>query len=188
MTTSSLKNRRRQDIDRTRGQFDGTLKELTHRINVPECVLDKVHDAKENVRVKAEEVTQQVQAKTEEVKQQVQAKAEEVKQQVQAKAEEVTQQAQAKTEEVKQQAQAKTEEVKRHVHEGTETLQAKAAGVVEQADRLTREVLAELPPPLAGRIEPLVAPARQRPLLTVALAVAALLVLLVLRHVLRRNK
>jgi archaellum component FlaC len=177
MTTSSLKNRRRQDIDRTRGQFDGTLKELTHRINVPECVLDKVHDAKENVRVKAEEVTQQVQAKTEEVKQQVQ-----------AKAEEVTQQAQAKTEEVKQQAQAKTEEVKRHVHEGTETLQAKAAGVVEQADRLTREVLAELPPPLAGRIEPLVAPARQRPLLTVALAVAALLVLLVLRHVLRRNK
>jgi uncharacterized protein YgiM (DUF1202 family) len=166
MTTSSLKNRRRQDIDRTRGQFDGTLKELTHRINVPECVLDKVHDAKENVRVKAEEVTQQVQAKTEEV----------------------TQQAQAKTEEVKQQAQAKTEEVKRHVHEGTETLQAKAAGVVEQADRLTREVLAELPPPLAGRIEPLVAPARQRPLLTVALAVAALLVLLVLRHVLRRNK
>jgi chromosome segregation ATPase len=166
MTTSSLKNRRRQDIDRTRGQFDGTLKELTHRINVPECVLDKVHDAKENVRVKAEEVTQQVQAKTEEVKQQVQAKAEEVT----------------------QQAQAKTEEVKRHVHEGTETLQAKAAGVVEQADRLTREVLAELPPPLAGRIEPLVAPARQRPLLTVALAVAALLVLLVLRHVLRRNK
>ena len=166
MTTSSLKNRRRQDIDRTRGQFDGTLKELTHRINVPECVLDKVHDAKENVRVKAEEVKQQVQAKTGEVKQQ----------------------AQAKTEEVKQQAQAKTQEVKRHVHEGTETLQAKAAGVVEQADRLTREVLAELPPPLAGRIEPLVAPARQRPLLTVALAVAALLVLLVLRHVVRRNK
>jgi hypothetical protein len=136
-----------------------------------------VHDAKENVRVKTEEVKQQVQAKTEEVKQQAQAKTEEVKQQ-----------AQAKTQEVKQQAQAKTQEVKRHVHEGTETLQAKAGGVVEQADRLTREVLAELPPPLAGRIEPLVAPARQRPLLTVALAVAALLVLLVLRHVLRRNK
>jgi hypothetical protein len=155
MTTSSLKNRRRQDIDRTRGRFDGTLEELTHRINVPERVRDKVHDTKENVRVKTEEVKQQ---------------------------------AQAKTEEVKQQAQAKTEEVKQQVHEGTEALQAKAGGVAEQADRLTREVLAELPPPLAGRIEPLMVPARQRPLLTVAVAVAVLLVLLVLRHVLRRNR
>jgi predicted nucleic acid-binding Zn-ribbon protein len=155
MTTSSLKNRRRQDIDRTRGQFDGTLEELTHRINVPERVRDKVHDAKENVQVKTEEVKQQ---------------------------------AQAKTEEVKQQAQAKTEEVKQQVHEGTEALQAKAGGVAEQADRLTREVLAELPPPLAGRIEPLMVPAKQRPLLTVAVAVAALLVLLVLRHVFRRNR
>jgi hypothetical protein len=144
MTTSSLKNRRRQDIDRTRGRFDGTLEELTHRINVPERVRDKVHDTQENVRVK--------------------------------------------TEEVKQQAQAKTEEVKQQVHESTEALQAKAGGVAEQADRLTREVLAELPPPLAGRIEPLMVPARQRPLLTVAVAVAALLVLLVLRHVLRRNR
>jgi chromosome segregation ATPase len=166
MTTSSLKNRRRHDIDRTRGQFDGALEELTHRINVPERVRDKVHDAKENVRVKTEEVKQQAQAKTEEVKQQ----------------------AQAKTEEVKQQAQAKTEEVKQQVYEGVEALQAKAGGVAEQADRLTRKVLAELPPPLAGRIEPLMVPARQRPLLTVAVAVAALLVLLVLRHVLRRNR
>ncbi|HEV7828696.1 MAG TPA: DUF3618 domain-containing protein [Pseudonocardiaceae bacterium] len=155
MTTSSLKNRRRHDIDRTRGQFDGALEELTHRINVPERVRDKVHDAKENVRVKTEEVKQQ---------------------------------AQAKTEEVKQQAQAKTEEVKQQVYEGVEALQAKAGGVAEQADRLTRKVLAELPPPLAGRIEPLMVPARQRPLLTVAVAVAALLVLLVLRHVLRRNR
>jgi chromosome segregation ATPase len=177
MTTSSLKNRRRHDIDRTRGQFDGALEELTHRINVPERVRDKVHDAKENVRVKTEEVKQQAQAKTEEVKQQAQAKTEEVKQQ-----------AQAKTEEVKQQAQAKTEEVKQQVYEGVEALQAKAGGVAEQADRLTRKVLAELPPPLAGRIEPLMVPARQRPLLTVAVAVAALLVLLVLRHVLRRNR
>jgi hypothetical protein len=166
MTTSSLKNRRRQDIDRTRGQFDGTLQELTHRIDVPERVRDKVHDAKENARAKTDEVKQQAQAKTDEVKQQ----------------------AQAKTEEVKQQAQAKTEEVKQQVNEGTEVLRAKAGGVAEQADRLTREVLAELPPPLAGRIEPLMVPARQRPLLTVAVAVAVLLVLLVLRHVLRRNR
>jgi hypothetical protein len=41
---------------------------------------------------------------------------------------------------------------------------------------------------LAGRIEPLMAPQRQRPLLTVAIAVAALLVLLVLRYVLRRKR
>ncbi len=144
MTTSSLKNRRRQDIDRTRGQFDDTLGELTHRIDVPARVRDKVHDAKENVRVKAQEVTQQGHAKVEEVKQQI--------------------------------------------NEGTEALQAEAGGVARQADRLTHQVLAELPSPVAERIEPLMAPARQRPLLIAAVAVGVLLVLLVLRRLLRSTR
>ncbi|PZS27933.1 MAG: hypothetical protein DLM61_15685, partial [Pseudonocardiales bacterium] len=59
MTTSSLKNRRRQDIDRTRGQLDGALGELTHKIDVPARIRDKVHDTKESVRVKTEEAKQQ---------------------------------------------------------------------------------------------------------------------------------
>lgn len=66
MTTSSVKNRRRQDIDRPRGQFDDALGELTHKIDVPARIRDKVHDAKESVRVKPEEVTQQGLAKAEE--------------------------------------------------------------------------------------------------------------------------
>jgi DNA anti-recombination protein RmuC len=183
MTTSSLKNRRRQGIDRTRGQLDDTLEELTHKIVVPARVRDKVQEAKQNVRVKAEEVKQQVQAKADEVKQQGQAKAEEVKQQVH----EGTEALQAEAEEVKQQGQAKAEEVKQQVHEGTEALQAEAAGVARQADRLTRDVLAKLPSPVAERIEPLMARARQWPLLTAAVALGVLLVLLVLRRLLRRN-
>ena len=59
MTTSAVKNRRRQGIDRTRGQFDDILEELTHKIDVPARVRDKVHDAKQTVQVKAEEVKQQ---------------------------------------------------------------------------------------------------------------------------------
>ena len=44
MTTSAVKNRRRHGIDRTRGQFDDILEELTHRIDVPARVRDKVHE------------------------------------------------------------------------------------------------------------------------------------------------
>jgi methyl-accepting chemotaxis protein len=60
MTTSAVKNRRRQDVNRTRGQFDDILEELTHRIDVPARVRDKVHEAKEAVQVMTEEVEQQV--------------------------------------------------------------------------------------------------------------------------------
>jgi LysM repeat protein len=60
MTTSAVKNRRRQDVNRTRGQFDDILEELTHRIDVPARVRDKVHEAKEAVQVMTVEVEQQV--------------------------------------------------------------------------------------------------------------------------------
>ncbi len=89
-----------------------------------------------------------------------------------------------KAEELTQQAQAKAGNVKQHVHEGTEAFQAKAGEVALQAKRLTHQVLGTLPPPVAARIEPLMATARQRPLPTAVVAVG---VFLMLRHLLRRN-
>lgn len=86
--------------------------------------------------------------------------------------------------EVKQQAQAKVENIKQHVHEGIEALQAKAGEVALQAKRLTPQALGEFPPPVAARIKPLMATARQRPLPTAAVVVGGLLVL---RRLLRRN-
>jgi membrane protein involved in colicin uptake len=218
MTTSSLKNRRRQDIDRTRGQFDDTLGQLTHKIDVPARIRDKVHDTKESVRVKPEEVRQQglvkaeearqqaqaeeakrqaqakaeqakQRAQAEQAKQQAQAQAEQAKQQAQAQAEQAKQQAQAQAEQAKQQAQAQAEQATHQVHDSTEAVPAEANGVARQATgRLTDQVLAELPSPVAERIEPLTAPARQWPLLNAAVAVGVLLVMLFLRHLLRRNR
>jgi methyl-accepting chemotaxis protein len=144
MTTSTLKNRRRQDIDRSRGRLDDTLEELTHKIDVPARIRDKVHDAKEDVRVIAEEVEQQEQTEADDVNQQV--------------------------------------------HEVTEELEAKAGEVAQQADHLTRQVLAELPSPVDERIEPLMPPVRQGPLLIAAVAMGVLLVMLVLRRLLRGSR
>lgn len=143
MTTSSVKNRRRQDIDRPRGQLDDTLKELTHKIDIPARVREKVHDTKENMRVEAEEV--------------------------------------------KQHEQAKTEEAEQQVHEGAEALQTEVGEVAQQTDRPTPQIQAEPPSPVAVHVEPLMAPARQRPLVTVGVAVGMLLVLLMLRNLLREN-
>ncbi|PZS15206.1 MAG: hypothetical protein DLM60_17835 [Pseudonocardiales bacterium] len=82
MTTSALKNGRRQNIDRTRGQLGDTMEELTHKIHVPARVRDKVNDAKQTVRVKTEEVVQQVPTYIEEVVQQAPTNIEEVTQQI----------------------------------------------------------------------------------------------------------
>lgn len=96
---------------------------------------------------------------------------------------------QVKAEEVKQQAQAKAEEVTERVLEGTGALQAKAAEVAQHAEHLIDQALGKLPPPVAARIEPLMAPVRQRPLPVVAVAVGVLLVLrLVLRRLLGRKR
>ena len=119
-------------------------------------VKDKVHDTKETAQAKAEEVKQQAKTKAEEVKQQAKAAAEEVKQQAKAAAEEARQQAQAKAEEIKQQAQS-----------------------------LIHQALAKLPPPVAARIEPLMATAKQRPLPTAAVTMG---MFLVLRRLLRRSR
>jgi hypothetical protein len=96
---------------------------------------------------------------------------------------------QVKTEEVTQLAQAKAEEVTEQVLEGTEALQAKVVEVTQHAEDLIDQGLGKLPAPVAARIEPLVAAAKQRPLPAAAVAMAmAMGVLLVLRRLLRRKR
>ncbi len=90
-----------------------------------------------------------------------------------------------KVHDTKETVQLKAEEVTEHVLEGTEALQAKAADMASQTERLIHQALEKLPPPVAQRIEPLIATARQRPLPAAAVAVA---VLLVLRRLLRSNR
>ncbi|MGB8960510.1 MAG: DUF3618 domain-containing protein [Pseudonocardiaceae bacterium] len=89
-----------------------------------------------------------------------------------------------KVQDTKETVQGKAEEVTLQVLEGTAVLQAKAGELAQQADRLLREALEKLPPPVAERIEPLVTAAKQRPLIAAAVAVV---VLWVLRGLLRRN-
>jgi hypothetical protein len=143
MTSSAVKNRRRHGIDRTRGQFDDILEELTHRIDVPARVRDKVHDVEETVQVKAEEVEQQVPeiAETLDV--------------------------------------AETLEV-------AETLDVAADEAAWQIEELAGELPEEVLPQMAAHVAPEPVTARQRPPI-VAIAVAVLLVLLVLRRLLRRS-
>jgi hypothetical protein len=85
----------------------------------------------------------------------------------------------------KQTVQAKAEQATQRLQESTPALQAKAGEMASQAERLIHQALEKLPPPVAERIEPLMATARQRPLPAVAVAVA---VLLVMRRLLRRKR
>ncbi|HZA17679.1 MAG TPA: DUF3618 domain-containing protein [Pseudonocardiaceae bacterium] len=90
-----------------------------------------------------------------------------------------------KVHDTKETVQLKAEEVTEHVLEGTEALQARATEMASQTERLIHQALEKLPPPVAQRIEPLIATARQRPLPAAVVAVA---VLLVLRRLLRSNR
>jgi hypothetical protein len=84
--------------------------------------------------------------------------------------------------------QVKANEVKQQVYEGTEALQAKAGEVASQVKSVTDQVRHNVPSPVAARVEPLMATARQRPLPTAAVVVVVVLVLrLVLRRLLRGN-
>ena len=122
-------------------------------------VKDKVHDTNETVQVAAEQVTQQAKTKADEVIQQAQVRADEVKQQAKAKADEVKQQAQVRADEARQQAQAQAEQVR------------------QQAKSLIHQALVKLPPPVAARIEPLMATAKQGPLPTAAVTTGMVLLL-----------
>jgi hypothetical protein len=161
MSSSAVKNRRRHGIDRTRGQFDDILEELTHRIDVPARVRDKVHDVEETVRVKAQEVEQQVPeiAETLEVTEILEV---------------------AKTLEV-----ADTLEVA-EILEVAETLEVAADEATWQIEELADELPEQDFPQVAAHVAPEPVTARQR-LPIAAIAVAVLLVLLVLRRLLRKN-
>jgi predicted RNA-binding protein Jag len=90
-----------------------------------------------------------------------------------------------KVHDTKQTVQAKAEQATQRLQESTPALQAKAGEMASQAQRLIHQTLDKLPPPVAQRIEPLIATARQQPLPAAAVAVA---VLLVLRRLLRSNR
>ncbi len=149
MTSSAVKNRRRHGIDRTRGQFDDILEELTHRIDVPARVRDKVHNVEEIAQVKAAEVEQQVLEITETLE------------------------------------TTETLEVAETLDVG-ETLDVAADEAAWQIEELAGELPEEVLPQMAAHVAPEAVTARQRPPI-VAIAVAVLLVLLVLRRLLRRN-
>lgn len=86
---------------------------------------------------------------------------------------------------VKETMHVKAEEVTQHVLESTGAVQSKVAEVSQRAEQLIDQGLDKLPPPVAARIEPLMAALRQRPLLVATVVVG---VLWVLRRLLRRNR
>jgi len=83
--------------------------------------------------------------------------------------------------------QAKIGQAKRHLNEGRETVHDKADEVTRQAKSLTNQARAQLPTPVAGRLNGLTRAVRQRPVPAVAI-VLTMFVPLLLRRLLRRNK
>jgi hypothetical protein len=66
-----------------------------------------------------------------------------------------------KVHDTKQTVQVKTDQATQHLQESIPALQAKAGEMASQAERLIHQALEKLPPPVAERIEPLIATARQ---------------------------
>jgi hypothetical protein len=167
MTSSAVKNRRRHGIDRTRGQFDDILEELTHRIDVPARVRNKVHDIEEPVLIKAQEVEQQLPeiAETLEVPETLVA---------------------AETLEVADALEVADTTEDSEIPEVAETPEVVADEAAWQIEELTDGLPEEDLPQVAAHVAPEPVTARQR-LPIAAIAVAVLLVLLVLRRLVRRN-
>lgn len=82
-----------------------------------------------------------------------------------------------KARDTKDTAQAKMHQAQQHLHQGAETLQSKAGETTQQAKDLTDQVVAKLPPPVAGRLKQLMEALRQRPVIAAAVVLGALLVL-----------
>jgi hypothetical protein len=87
----------------------------------------------------------------------------------------------------KEAVQATVEEVKQHLHKGSEVVQDKAEEATLQVRSAANVTMAKLPSPVSGRAEQLAEAVRQRPV-PAAAVMLGLLVLLVLRLVLRRNR
>ena len=90
-----------------------------------------------------------------------------------------------KVHDTKETVQVKAEALTEQVLDGANALHTRAGELASQAERWIHQALEKLPPPVAERIEPLMATARQRPLPVVAVAVV---VWLVLRRLRRRNR
>jgi ElaB/YqjD/DUF883 family membrane-anchored ribosome-binding protein len=75
--------------------------------------------------------------------------------------------------------------MKDKAHETTQAAAAKAAEVTHQARQAAEKAMANLPEPVAHRVERVVATVRERPVPTAA---AVVFVLLLLRLLLRRNR
>jgi hypothetical protein len=87
----------------------------------------------------------------------------------------------------KEAVQAKAELVKQHLHKGNETAQDTAGEAAQQARSAANEALAKIPTAVSGRVGQLAGTARHRPV-PFAAAMLSVVVLLVLRLVLRRNR
>lgn len=104
---------------------------------------------------------------------------------VKGKVHEASETFQAKADEVKQQAQATAQQVGRQMQERAEELQAKTADVRAQAKGLTDQAMAKLPPTMRERIEHVTMTAMRRPVPT---GVAAVVLFVVVRRVLRGKR
>ena len=67
-----------------------------------------------------------------------------------------------KVHDTKQTVQVKAEQATQQLQENIPALQAKAGEIASQAERLIHQALQKLPPPVAERIEPLIATAAQQ--------------------------
>ncbi|HEX8934358.1 MAG TPA: hypothetical protein VF788_09230 [Pseudonocardiaceae bacterium] len=95
-----------------------------------------------------------------------------------------------KVHDAKETAQSKVGIVRQHLQTGTEALQDKADGVMQEARGVTNQALAKLVPPGVGRISRrritnVTGTVRRRP---VPVAAAVLSVLMVLGLLIRRNR
>jgi hypothetical protein len=96
----------------------------------------------------------------------------------------------AKVYDTKETAQSKVETVRQHLQTGTEALQDKAGGVMQEARGVTNQALAKLVPSGVGRIKGhrinhVTGTVRRRP---VPVAAAVLSVLMLLGLIIRRNR
>jgi hypothetical protein len=87
----------------------------------------------------------------------------------------------------KEAVQAKAELVKQHLQKGSETAQGTAGEAAQQARSAANEALAKMPTAVSGRVGQLAGTVRHRPA-PFAAAMLGVVVLLVLRLVLRRNR
>ena len=87
----------------------------------------------------------------------------------------------------KETVQGKVGQVTRQLHDSKDAVQGSASGLTRQAKELTEQARAQVPEPVAGRVDQLTQKVRQRPVPAAAI-VLAVLALLLLRLWIPRNR